>query len=223
MLVTDELSTDLLQTALRAGVNDVLAAPVEAAQLEAAVARVAEGLDLTGVGRRPRRQGRRRPSPTAPSAKVITVFSTKGGAGKSVLAANLAVVLAQRSHRPARGPGRRRPAVRRRRRDAQAGAAAHDRRRRRLARSPRPHPPQPVPHAPRAVGAADPARAARAVLRRSDQRRRDGADRPAAPHVLQRASSSTRRPTSTRSCSGSSRRATRSSSSPAWTSRTSRT
>ena len=32
--------------------------------------------------------------------RVITVFSTKGGAGKSVIATNLAVVLAQRSSKP---------------------------------------------------------------------------------------------------------------------------
>jgi pilus assembly protein CpaE len=37
---------------------------------------------------------------TGEKGLVITVFSTKGGAGKSVIAANLAVVLARRSDRP---------------------------------------------------------------------------------------------------------------------------
>ena len=55
VLVTDELSTDLLQTALRSGVNDVLAAPVDTEQLAAAVARVAEGLDVSGAQRPGRR------------------------------------------------------------------------------------------------------------------------------------------------------------------------
>jgi pilus assembly protein CpaE len=102
ILITDELSTDLLQMALRAGVKDVLAAPVETEQLSAAVDRVAatlgsaasyessvvqEALDAGGV-------------PRAGVGKVITVFSTKGGAGKSVIAANLAVVLARRSTKP---------------------------------------------------------------------------------------------------------------------------
>src|SRR4030095_7365244 len=32
--------------------------------------------------------------------KVLTVFSTKGGAGKSVVASNLAVLLARRTDRP---------------------------------------------------------------------------------------------------------------------------
>ena len=96
VLVTDELSTELLQTALRAGVGDVLAAPVEDDQLEAAVAGS------------PRASTRARPTPPTPSpsrrragggeqGQVITVFSTKGGAGKSVLAANLAVLLARRA------------------------------------------------------------------------------------------------------------------------------
>ena len=98
VLVTNELSTDLLQTALRAGVNDVLAAPVDATQLTSAVDRVSDGLEASVVAR---------PAPADISVvedqssgdlgKVITVFSTKGGAGKSVLAANLAVVLARRS------------------------------------------------------------------------------------------------------------------------------
>ncbi len=98
VLVTHELSTDLLQTALRSGVNDVLAAPVDEQQLTTAITRVAEGLEvsaspvgdtsfggLDGLG-----EG-------SDLGKVITVFSTKGGAGKSMLAANMAVVLARRS------------------------------------------------------------------------------------------------------------------------------
>jgi pilus assembly protein CpaE len=98
ILVTDELSTDLLQTALRSGVNDVLASPVDADQLSTAIARVVESLDVSSL---PRIAGDDGPTViTTPDeadlGKVITVFSTKGGAGKSVLAANLAVVLARR-------------------------------------------------------------------------------------------------------------------------------
>jgi pilus assembly protein CpaE len=97
ILVADELSTDLLQTALRAGVNDVLAAPVDPEQLAAAVTRVADTLDVSLLPR----LGDGAPMviddpQEGQLGKVITVFSTKGGAGKSVLAANLAVVLARR-------------------------------------------------------------------------------------------------------------------------------
>ena len=97
ILVAEELTTALLQLALRAGVKDVLASPVDDDQLSEAIERVAQ--DLVAV-------------PAAPASDeplfdddgeighVITVFSTKGGAGKSVIATNLSVALAQRSEKP---------------------------------------------------------------------------------------------------------------------------
>jgi pilus assembly protein CpaE len=96
IMVTSELSTDLMRDALRAGVKDVLEAPVESRELAEAVQRAATSLVVA--------------APAGPVAgydegdgelgRVVTVFSTKGGAGKSVIATNLAVVLAQRSERP---------------------------------------------------------------------------------------------------------------------------
>jgi pilus assembly protein CpaE len=92
VMVVDELSTELLQRAIRAGVNDVITVPSELAE---AVDRAVENLNLL---------------PPAPAgspamgdgeqARVITVFSTKGGSGKSVIAANLACELAGRSEKP---------------------------------------------------------------------------------------------------------------------------
>jgi pilus assembly protein CpaE len=99
VLVTDELSTDLLQTALRAGVKDVLAAPVDTEQLSAAVDRVAASLGIPAPGGSGS-AGEAGADDGGASGQVITVFSTKGGAGKSVIAANLAVILAKRSDRP---------------------------------------------------------------------------------------------------------------------------
>lgn len=97
ILVTNDYSTNVLSTALRAGVKDVLESPVDADQLSAAVSRVAETLDISSLARLGQ-DGPAVPSPAddGDESKVITVFSTKGGSGKSVLAANLAVVLARR-------------------------------------------------------------------------------------------------------------------------------
>ena len=104
ILVVDELSTQLLQVALRAGVRDVLALTGESGALAQAVQRVAMSLDQA-----PRSASMPVPSTPVPDeveplpsvgGRVITVFSTKGGAGKSMLATNLGVILAQRADGP---------------------------------------------------------------------------------------------------------------------------
>jgi pilus assembly protein CpaE len=95
ILIAPELSTEVFRQALRAGIRDVLPAPVDTTQLADAVRRVVETLSTT---RAPAVQSQ--VGPIGELGHVITVFSTKGGAGKSVIAANLAVVLARRSERP---------------------------------------------------------------------------------------------------------------------------
>ena len=96
ILVTNELTTALLQQALRVGVRDVLAMPVETTQLVEAVQRVASALSTAPLDGDPSALG----VADEEAGKVVTVFSTKGGAGKSVIAVNLAVLLAQRSAKP---------------------------------------------------------------------------------------------------------------------------
>ena len=96
ILLASELTTDLFQRAMRTGVRDVLSAPVEPDQLNDAVRRVAEGISQIAAAAPP-------PPVVAAShelGQVVTVFSTKGGAGKTVVAVNLAVALARRSERP---------------------------------------------------------------------------------------------------------------------------
>ncbi|NNC81917.1 MAG: P-loop NTPase, partial [Acidimicrobiales bacterium] len=98
VLVADELSTTILQLALRSGVKDVLTLQGDTLQIVEAIERVGESLRPTAA------------APLAPitdggdgetnRARVTTVFSTKGGSGKSVIATNLAVVLAERSEGP---------------------------------------------------------------------------------------------------------------------------
>ncbi len=100
VLLAEELTTELLQQALRSGVRDVLASPVDTGQLVSTVQRVAAAV-APGPGS-PGSQGGDAPllPETGELGRVTTVFSTKGGSGKSIIAANLAVVLAQRSDRP---------------------------------------------------------------------------------------------------------------------------
>lgn len=95
ILVAEELTTNLLQQALRAGVKDVLASPLDDTQLLEAIARVTPTV-ATGSGS----GGDALFEDDGELGQVITVFSTKGGAGKSVIATNLGVTLAERSDRP---------------------------------------------------------------------------------------------------------------------------
>ncbi len=101
ILVTSELSTQLLHKALRAGVKDVLSAPIDQQLLLETVERVAESLPsaeqlVTGAdGAEPGLSGE-----FGDKGQVISIFSTKGGSGKSVTATNLGIVLARRSNRP---------------------------------------------------------------------------------------------------------------------------
>jgi pilus assembly protein CpaE len=91
MLVAEEVTADLLRKGMRAGVSDVLEAPLDEEKIEAAIEQFAH--DVL------RRQS---PSTTTTSSssaekrdkgRIITVTSAKGGSGKTVLATNLALVL----------------------------------------------------------------------------------------------------------------------------------
>lgn len=101
VMAVSELSTGLLQQALRAGVRDVLALGGEAGALAHAVQRVAISLEVAAVSvpvAPP--QDASGDGPEAVNGKVLSVFSTKGGSGKSVLATSLATTLARRSELP---------------------------------------------------------------------------------------------------------------------------
>lgn len=100
VLVADELSTTVLQLALRSGVKDVLT-------LQGDTLQIVEAIERVGAGLRPDSGSTVAASGVATTTgdiadlgRVTTVFSTKGGSGKSVIATNLAVVLAERSEGP---------------------------------------------------------------------------------------------------------------------------
>ena len=95
IFAVDELSTDVLQQALRAGARDAVVIGGEAS-LHQSVDRVGELL----AGSTPRTV----PSVTKPGGgepgRLTTVFSTKGGVGKTCIAINVAVAMAKRSAEP---------------------------------------------------------------------------------------------------------------------------
>jgi len=115
LLIRQQETGELLRHALRVGVKDVLAATSDAATTRAAAARALEiARTLRGrlAGGAPTEAGEER----APG-RVVTVFSSKGGCGKTFLSTNLAVALAAgapavqprgqgRDHHPRPGPQR---------------------------------------------------------------------------------------------------------------------
>ena len=96
VLVVEALTTQLLQRAMRAGVSDVVTFDSDPADLGAAIERAADQLAARVVVAPPP------PAATdaGPRCRITTVFSPKGGSGKSVIACNLAILLAQRSELP---------------------------------------------------------------------------------------------------------------------------
>lgn len=93
IVAVEEVSTPLLQAALRAGLRDTVAV-TDPGALAQSVARV--GDLLAGVATRT-------PAPSATRAapgRLVVVFSAKGGVGKSTVAINVAVALAHRCADP---------------------------------------------------------------------------------------------------------------------------
>jgi pilus assembly protein CpaE len=89
-----ELSTDVLQQALRAGARDAVVIGGEAS-LNQSVDRVGE---LLASGTTTRTQA---PAPrTGTAGRLISVFSTKGGVGKTCISINVAAAMAKRSADP---------------------------------------------------------------------------------------------------------------------------
>lgn len=86
----EEVSTTILQSALRAGARDTVSVQ-DAAALGQSVARVGEL--LTGSTPRTPAVAEQRGAP----GRLIAVFSTKGGVGKSTVAINVAVTMARRT------------------------------------------------------------------------------------------------------------------------------
>jgi pilus assembly protein CpaE len=83
ILVAAEIEPSVLRAAMRAGVRDVIEPPLTEQRLNDAVAPLRRRRPAVELAMSPR------------EGKVVTVMSPKGGSGKTVLASNLAVMLAQ--------------------------------------------------------------------------------------------------------------------------------
>ena len=90
LLVGDELDPSLLREALRSGMDDVLTVDAEADEWQEAVSR-ARSRVAAEVGAHSRTE----PPPADELGRLVTVFSTKGGCGKSLVASNLAILAAE--------------------------------------------------------------------------------------------------------------------------------
>lgn len=96
VMVLEELSTEILQRAIRAGVSDVIAMSTEPGQLLEAVERAADAIAVPA----PAPPVVAAVGPESDQGRVVTVFATKGGAGTSFVATNLAVLLARNNDKP---------------------------------------------------------------------------------------------------------------------------
>jgi pilus assembly protein CpaE len=96
IMVVYELTAGVLQQAIRAGVDDVVAVSADDAELLDAISRASSRVVARGQG-----TGALAPATAAQTpGRVVSVFCTKGGTGKSVVAINLAVALAKRTIQP---------------------------------------------------------------------------------------------------------------------------
>ena len=94
LLVTPTLESQVLRDALRAGVDDVLTLDAEAGEWEESIARARS----RAASERQHLRGDE--DPASARGRLVSVFSTKGGCGKSVVATNLAVLSRERTGQP---------------------------------------------------------------------------------------------------------------------------
>lgn len=88
MLVAEEVTSDLLRRGMRAGVSDVLEAPLDEPKIEAAIEQFGHDvLKRQSVAAKPNARME------STHGRLITITSAKGGSGKTVVATNLALLL----------------------------------------------------------------------------------------------------------------------------------
>ena len=90
MLVAESVTADLLRMGMRAGVSDVIEAPLDEPKIEAAIEQFTHDvLKRQTTSKKPAVMERE----PGEEGRIITITSAKGGSGKTVLATNVALVL----------------------------------------------------------------------------------------------------------------------------------
>ncbi len=87
MLIAEEVTADLLRKGMRAGVSDVIEAPLDEAKIEAAIEQFAHD-----VLKRKTASPGVDSKPSSGQGRIVTVMSAKGGSGKTVLSTNIALL-----------------------------------------------------------------------------------------------------------------------------------
>jgi len=88
MMVAETVTADLLRGAMRAGVSDVIEAPLDEAKIEAAIEQFGHDVLKRRSAARPTTEPTR-----SEKGSIVTVTSAKGGSGKTVTATNVALLL----------------------------------------------------------------------------------------------------------------------------------
>ncbi|MCG2807493.1 MAG: AAA family ATPase [Coriobacteriia bacterium] len=91
VVIAPELSTEMLRTAMKAGVADVVSVADSQADISRSVREVYDAL----VARQLVAISHSESAEVSTGGRLVTIFSTKGGVGKTVLATNLGVALSK--------------------------------------------------------------------------------------------------------------------------------
>ncbi len=89
LIVAESVTANLLRAAMRAGVSDVIEAPLTEEKIEQAITQFSSDMLKLRSAAEARAEG------ASDRGRVITVMSAKGGSGKTVTATNLGVLLAR--------------------------------------------------------------------------------------------------------------------------------